>query len=252
MRDGWLRLAAQGGFMGLVSLLCACSALTPEDPAATLRAEREGYILEATTLAESLGSQQVEAMQTVVAAESAINQINTRNNLLLATLQAALPATQQVINDQAGIGGGVIVPGSNATPAPLGATNNDNPIDAGMTAGDTLGNTSFVDLATALTVRDSDGCADVLQTSFAADIQRIYITARALNITIGTVMKVDWFYGGDNAFTESFTVNDNDPDFCLWFFIEPAEVVLTPGAWSVQLYANEQALGQPLSFTVGS
>lgn len=223
----------------------ACSALTPEDPAATLRAEREAYVAEATTIASNEIVQQTQVAESVVAAETRVREVEARNALLLATLQVVAPPTQQVVNLS-----GAVTPGLLATPAPPGSVisgTSGTPVPGGV---GTV-STNFVEISTALTVRDSDGCADTVANAFAADVQRIYVTARAFNISAGTTMRVEWFYEGTSSFTESFTVDVSDDDFCLWFYIEPTEVAFSPGSWSVQLYANEQAIQPSASFTIG-
>lgn len=233
------------GFLAALTLLSACSTLTPDDPAATLRAEREGYIAEATQIASNILLQQTQSLETVSAVEARLSQVEARNAALLLTLRAAVPPTQQIINDS-----GIVTPGQVATPAPPGSTGAANST-AIPGDGAPLGAMQFLSVATALTVRDSDGCADLAASSFAADVRRIYVTARAQNIAQGTVMRVEWFYEGSATFSESFTVGVNDDDYCLWFYIEPTETVFSPGNWSVQLYTNEQAIQPNVPFTIG-
>lgn len=226
----------------------ACSALTPDDPVATLRAEREGYVAEATTIASDALAQQTQVIQTASAAETYVSQVEARNALLAATLRAVLPPTQQIIVDS-----GAVTPGLLATPAPPNMPGMEG--EGTTTSGESnasVGGTTFTEVATALSVRDSDGCAVSTQNTFAADVNRIYVTARALNITAGTTMRVEWRYNGAQSYTENFTVDRNDDDFCLWFYIEPTEVAFSPGSWSVQLYANDQAIQPEVSFTIGS
>ncbi|MBK8025640.1 MAG: hypothetical protein IPK19_30680 [Chloroflexi bacterium] len=244
-----VRLLQRWVFLTAVTLAAAaCSALTPEDPAATLRAEREGYVAEATQIAANGLAAQTQVVETVAAAQGQLSQIEARNAALLLTLRAAVPATQQIVSDS-----GVVTPGQVATPAPPGSVGSAGGATQPAPGGNSVaGGTQFVDVATALTVRDSDGCADVIQSAFAADIQRIYVTARAFNITAGTTMRVEWLYLGEMTFTESFTVDVNDDDFCLWFYIEPTETVFSPGSWSVQLYANDQSIAPAATFTIGS
>ncbi|MBL8131149.1 MAG: hypothetical protein JNL42_04765 [Anaerolineae bacterium] len=233
------------GFLAALTLLGACSTLSPDDPAATLRAEREGYVAEATQIASNILIQQTQSLETVATAEAHLRQVESRNAALLLTLRAAVPPTQQIISDS-----GIVTPGQVATPAPPGSVGAGN-----VTAipGDNVpvGSMEFLSVATALTVRDSDGCADLAANSFTADVQRIYVTARAQNIAQGTVMRVEWFYEGSVTFSESFTIGVNDDDYCLWFYIEPTETAFSPGNWSVQLYANEQAIQPNVAFTIG-
>ena len=96
----------------------------------------------------------------------------------------------------------------------------------------------FTQVGTASSVRDSDGCAVSLEYSFPANIQRIYITTRALNVKAGTLMHVEWDYQGQSTHTEDWTVPNDDADFCTWFYIEPTGAQFASGDWSVSLTAN--------------
>ncbi len=251
-----LKLARQGMWLSLVLtvaiLIGACSALTPEDPAATLQAERDGYIAEATSIAQSAQAQATEVETTAVAAQTYVAVMEGRNQQLLATLRVVLPPTQQIVNS-----GGVVTPGLMATQAPGGvvpegtqpATGGDNTAN---TSG-SLGDMQFTQVGTASSVRDSDGCAVSLEYSFPANIRRIYITTRALNVKAGTQMHVEWDYQGQSTHTEDWTVPNDDADFCTWFYIEPTGDQFASGNWSVSLTANGIPVDPPtVDFTIGS
>lgn len=228
-------------------IISACSALEAPDPAATLQANRLAYEAEATSIAQAAQAQATEINGTAVAAETIVAQGDLVNQQLLLTLRAVIPPTQQLVNE-----GDVATPGHVASPAPGGmvvATAPGANPDGGQASDG--GGTLFTQVRTALTVRDSDGCADTLMDVFPADVQRIYITTRALNIRAGTVMRVQWTYEGDPAFSESFTVGQDDDDFCLWFYIEPMSIALSPGNWTVQLFQNEQPIDPLVSFRIG-
>ncbi len=254
-----LNLNMIGRVLGLALLLTtACSAITPEDPAATLRAQREGFIDEATSIAQALDVQREQIQATAEFAEAYMVQADNRNQMLLATLRVALPPTPQAL------GFGDNNPDSfverwNATPeafaagadaAPEGA--GAFPVDAPNGAGSTIDGMTFTQVETALTVRDADGCADTITRAFAADVRRIYVTTRALNIRAGTVMSVQWSYQTQPDFSESFTVSTSSSDFCLWFFIEPTDANFGSGSWSVQMSADGQPINPSISFTVGA
>lgn len=243
----------------LAGAVSACSAITPEDPAATLRAQREGYVSEATSIAQALDAQGTQVAATAAAAENYVVQVEARNQMLLATLRAAMPPTQQIVG-QGDPNAETNRPDWSASPAPAGQGINATPAAGGDpasgtgtgAAGSTVSGITFTSIDTALTVRSADDCAETVTRAFAADVQRVYVTARALNMTAGTQMSVQWTYEGEPDFSESFTVGVNDDDFCLWFFIEPTGDVLSAGNWSVQLSANGQPIEPAVSFTIGS
>ncbi len=235
----------------LATLIVGCSALSSPDPAVTLQAGRADLELEATSIAQSAQAQATEVRATVSAGETLVAQGEAVNNQLLVTMRAVFPPTQQIVQNN-----GAVTPGSVASPAPPGMlgeaatpgapVDGSNPVDPVINS-----NTPFTDVGTALTVRDADGCSMGLVTAFAADVQRIYVTTRALNIRAGTVMRVQWNYEGQPSFSESFTVAQDDDDFCLWFYIEPTNATFDAGTWSVQLFANESPINDPLTFTIG-
>jgi hypothetical protein len=221
--------------------------LTPEDPAATLQAQRSSLIDEATSIAQAAQVQGTQVMETAVAAQTYVALMEGRNRQLIATMQVAFPPTQAVVQND-----GPSTPGQMATTAPLGSFEEATPPpqNASGSSG-SLGDTEFTQVLTASSVRDSDGCADVLSTSFPADVQQIYITTRALNVKAGTEMRVEWFYEGQMTFTEAYTIPVDDDDFCMWFYLAPTDTVLSSGSWSVTLLANNQAVAAPASFRVG-
>lgn len=245
-----LRNRIWAGGLLLVLAAGACSALTPDNPAATLQAERSGYVAEATSIAQAAAAQGTQVVATAAAAQTYVAQMEGRNRLLLATLQVAFPPTQALVDNA-----GPSTPGQMASPAPLDAVNPAvTPAAAQDTAGDAgLGGARFTQVGTAASVRDSDGCADSLVYSFPANVQQIYITTRALNVTAGIEVRAEWYYEGQLTYSESYTVPRADADFCMWLSIAPTEIALSPGNWSVKLFANNQSVDPPqVDFTVGS
>src|SRR5579871_3653191 len=181
-------------------LLSACSALTPDNPAATLQAQRQGYFDEATSIAQAAAAQGTQVMGTAVAAQTYVAQANGRNQQLLSTMQIAYPPTQALV-----VNGGTSTPGQMASPAPLGAFSSGAtplpPVQNGSGSAATqdasasnasIGNAQFTQVGTAASVRSSDGCADALTTSFPADVKIIYITTRSLNVKAGIQMRAEW------------------------------------------------------------
>ena len=244
------------GIVGLALLLAvsACSALTPENPAATLQAQRQGFVDEATSIAQAAQVQATQVMGTAVAAQTYVAQIDGRNQQLLATMAIAYPPTQALVENA-----GPSTPGQMASPAPAGSVGDamlaptQDSGSSGSANTNSLGDMQFTQVGTAASVRDTDDCAVSLVYSFPADVQRIYITTRALNIKAGTEMRVEWYYEGQMTHEETYSVPRDDDDFCLWFSLEPTGSALSSGNWSVKLFANDQSTDPPsVDFTVGS
>jgi hypothetical protein len=236
----------------LVLVFSACSALTPDNPAATLQAQRQGFVDEATSIAQAAQAQATEVLGTAIAAQTYVAQMDGRNQQLLATMAIAYPPTQAVVENN-----GPSTPGQMATPAPVDSFDNaaGAPTQDGVSASgaNSLGDMQFTQVGTASSVRDSDDCAVELVNSFPADVKQIYITTRARNIKKGTEMRVEWYYEGQMTHNESYTVPRDDNDFCLWFSLEPTDNTLSSGNWSVKLFANNQPTDPPqVDFTIGS
>jgi hypothetical protein len=248
----WLnrKFAAQGLSLFLLLLIAsACSAIMPDNPVATLQTERQRYIDEATSIAQAAQVQGTQVGATAAAAQTHVAQMEGRNQQLVATLRAALPPTQAIVNDS-----GPVTPGSLATPLPPGAgqpaaTQADSGQATALTA--SLGDMQFTQVGTASSVRSSDDCAENLTTTFPTNARVVYITTRVLNAKAGTVMRVAWSYQDQVTSSDQWTVPRDDNDFCLWLSLEPQGDVFASGNWSVQLYANNVPIDPKVNFTIG-
>ena len=155
-----------------------------------------------------------------IAAAATLASIENLNQQLRATARAVIPPTAQIA------GAGSDIAESTAS------------ID-----GDGM---QFVEVGTTNSVRDSDGCANGLQSQFSLDAGPIYVTTRALNIRAGTLMGVEWRYEGAVAHQENFVVPVDDDNYCIWFNME----AFSAGNWIVRLYENEVPIEPEVSFTV--
>ncbi len=239
-------------------LVSACSALTPDNPAATLQAQRQGYFDEATSIAQAAQAQGTQVMGTAVAAQTYVAQTDGRNQQLVSTMQIVYPPTQALV-----VNGGTSTPGQMASPAPLGSVDNGNgatppPVQNGNSTQDvsasnaSLNGAQFTQVGTAASVRSTDGCADSLTNSFSADVKIIYVTTRGLNVKQGIQMRAEWYFEGQLTDSQNYTIPRDDSDFCMWFSITPTDVSLSSGNWSVKLFANNQPVNPPeVDFTVG-
>lgn len=241
-----------------IGLAAACAPASEVTVTPTVRlVNREEFQREATAIAQAMVIQATEIAGTAVAAQAYVLQQESINVQLAATLRAAVPSTQQFVDLS-----GAVTPGMVATLSPLTtpgaivATQNAGavilPGASPAATAEAASGTQFTEIAVSLSVRDADGCADGATTSIPAAAARIYATARAFNIRAGTLMGADWLRDGQVVYQSSpWTVESDQNDFCLWFYIEPSDVEFTPGAWSVRLYADGQALEPAASFAIG-
>jgi hypothetical protein len=238
------------GFLGLIlALLSACLPDANITVTPTVRLiDREEFVRESTSIAQASRFQATDVSGTAIAAATYVAQRESINAQLALTLRAAVPPTEQIVDSS-----GPVTPGRVATLSPLDApTSIPNAGEVGASIGATVGETQFTEIATTSVVREDDGCADGTQNSFSLSTSRIYATARAYNIRAGTEMGADWLLNGQVVHQSlPWSVESDDDDFCLWFYIEPTDVPFTAGNWMVRLYANGQALNPPASFTIG-
>lgn len=205
----------------LVLLLAgACQVLSTQDVPATLQAQNAGYVVEATGIAESLTKREIDLLVTAQAASARVAEISNVNRQLAATAQVVIPPTpvRQIS----------AAPGAEGTPG-------------------SSGNIQFIDTGVTSNKRESDGCADGFQTEFSSDISRIYVITRAVNVTAGTVVSVEWMNSSQMLGEGSYTVTENQVNFCIWF---PFDGPLAPGEWTVQVSVNGQPIQPTIVFTV--
>jgi hypothetical protein len=221
--------------------ISACQALGVQNPVATLEANNVAYIAEATSLAMTAVVWGTQVMATTEAIQTQVMQVNTINQHLLATVVSDTSPTPPLIV-------GAADPSTSGSmmmeEVPVGTT----PVPS--TVGGIEG-TQFTQIGTAGGVRQSDGCANALQSQFAVDTSRIYITARAFNLRTGTAMSASWSIGGTVVVTNSpWNVDRDYDDICVWFYISQEDTPFTPGDWSVSLLANNQPIEPAISFTI--
>lgn len=212
-------------FLMLIVLLTlsGCAAFNAPNQPATMRAENTASVAEATTIAQTFSADQAVIQATAAAAGTSIAGMSSINRQLILTARAVIPPTQvrQVGTAQAGLGG---------TPA--------------------AGGSQFADIGVATSVRQSDGCADSFETQISENAPAIYVNAKALTVSGGTVMGVEWRSNGQVVAQETWTVPRDETNFCIWFNLDPSRIPFTPGLWSVQLSANGNAIQPEVQFSI--
>lgn len=208
--------------------LIACGAVNNTDTVATLQADSVLYGTEVAQLQLAEAEFQGLVAETVVAAQTEVNAQNNVNRQLLETISAGSTPTIAVINSNAG--SQAFIPQSTLAVA-------------------SSGEQQFILTGTAMEVNPADGCAVSLRTEFSSDEDRVYATLRSFNVQPGTLMEVFWSREGVAVWEDSWVVDDNYANLCIWFFLQPSYVEFTIGSWSVQLFADGQPIGQPMTFT---
>jgi hypothetical protein len=225
--------------------LCACSSIGSSSNGATLQAEQTAFESESTLIAQSLRAQSTQVMGTAVAAQTYLANIEAINRQLAATRRALIPPTEQVIERSGPVTPGLIVNPGDLLPATAPA-NGDSADSA-----DTGAANQFTEVTTAAGIDEADGCANGVQSQFSSSAPRIYLTTRVLNAVGGSSVGAQWLFEGQVVFeSSSFTISEDDPDFCIWFYIEPADVEFSPGSWSAQFLLNGAPTSSPATFTI--
>ncbi|MBZ0291128.1 MAG: hypothetical protein K8L99_01050 [Anaerolineae bacterium] len=203
-------------------LLSGCQVLSPPDVPATLQSENLGYVAQATEIAQRATSEAEDVRMTAEAAGTQAAEIQMVNRVLLATVRARDPLDS----------GSVVV---NTIATPVGLDPNRR---------------WFVKTGTSASIRESDGCVEDARVQFDASVQRIYATLIVYNITSGVQMSASWYYEGNPIREDSWVVDRNADQLCIWFDISSDVVDLAPGSWSVRLFADGAQLEEAMTFTI--
>lgn len=222
--------------LGLICLLLnGCQVFQGQDVGATLAAENSAYATEAAVIQSTLAVQETQMMETVHAAETQIVTTNNINRQLVGTVIALYPPTPVVSI-------AIIVED----------TTGEWMMQEGFVPVTSSGDVQFSTVTVTGRKRNADGCADGTQTQFSTAAREIYVIARAVDLPAGTRLSVDWLYEGSIVQQDSWTSQTSQQNFCVWFFITPADVAFSPGSWTARLYANNRAIEPPVSFTISA
>jgi hypothetical protein len=208
-------------FVGVLLMLTGCQAFTAPDVAATLQAENQQIIQEATDIALTAEAEHAAVAAEADAAMTEVAGLQQANLVLLATVRAGDPPQQSVIVSMEGQ-----VP--QLTP----------------------GQRWFTRTGVSQSINDADGCVISPQISFTADVPLIYATMKVFNIEPGVRLSALWEREGTEAFRDSFVLSNGAAEICIWFSISQNDAPLTPGNWAVRLFADGAPLESPMAFVI--
>lgn len=220
---------------------CQPTAVTSEAQA-TYAAAFATVALEETYISASLVAREADISGTAYAAETYVMLHNSLNQQLLATVRVGNPPTRQVIALNPG---GAFQATTTPMPGELTGSEAVEP-DAVAVPNAPDASSQFADTTTARTLRQSDGCAQDATTSFTTADAQIYVVTRALQVSAGTQMEVEWRYEDSVIDSATYTVPTDEQDFCIYFFLD----AFSAGSWSVTLTANGSPVSSPVAFTV--
>jgi hypothetical protein len=96
----------------------------------------------------------------------------------------------------------------------------------------------------------ADDCALDATTTFSVNTPQIYVVARAVNIPPNTRLSSRWLYNGQEVITYDFTKDFLIESACIWFFIDPIDVVFQAGEWGVELAIGGTPVAPPTTFVM--
>ncbi len=216
-----------------IVFLVACQSLTPEDVPATLSAERIAYATQSIAIERTALIERAGARVTVQAAETQAAELNALNRVLLATVRAGETPVPP------------IVPGVMDEFSVMVQDDDEMETAGGQVAPEVAG--QFSQLAVATGVRSSDGCATGIQSSFSADVGRIYFTMVASPLRRGTQFVVEWQYEQALVDRSTWTPSEDASRLCVWFYTDGP---FTPGNWTASLFVDGQLVSPIVPFTV--
>ena len=202
-------------------LAAGCQILEPPDTVATLQAENNEIIQEATAIAQAGQRDDQRTRESSDSSMTEVAEIQQINQVLLATVRAGDPVDTRVV------------------------ANTDIQL-----AQITPGQRWFVRTGVSTFINEADGCVISPQIAFSADVPIIYATVRAYNIESGVQLSVQWDYEGAEVHRESFVLQQGGSDVCLWFSIDPTIVGFQPGNWAVRMFADGFQLETPMTFSI--
>ena len=217
----------------LLFLIAGCSTFDRADVVGTLNADTSIYETQVVQIALDGLNNQTQVAQTVVAAETEVasqSQINRQLLQMVSVGSTPTIAISRSTSAQSNVGQSGSVQ-SQVTSAPFNSAQQN-----------------IVVTGTSTSVDSSDGCMVNARTTFDIDEDQVYMTARALNLAQGTLMAVEWMRDGAMVWQDTWVVDANYADICVWFFLVPSYVPFTAGTWSAQLFADNAPVGNAVQF----
>lgn len=210
----------------LIFLVSACQSVLGSDDGLMLNSTLEAYSTEAANLRNDTQVNRTEVVTTVQAAGTQAADFERYNQALRGTIVAVIPSSndERIIIESAG----------GAMPIELYDLSS--------------GEMRFVQVGTASDI-DVNGCFLSKRQFFPASIGTIYMTAVALNLRAGTVVRVDWQYGDTVVYSNGWTAPQSLDGQCVAIPFTSSNAEFTEGNWTATLYVNGEAV-DPYSFTI--
>jgi hypothetical protein len=210
----------------IILLLSSCQAFVGNDEQVILEADLQAYGTEASNIRSDMQSNRTAVAATVAVASTQAAEFNRYNDTLRATVIIANPpldATRIVVQDVQG-------------PLPIEMYDISD------------GEMRFVEVDTSAQV-DDQNCFLIHESFFSMGINTIYMTAFALNLQAGAVVRVDWQYGNELVQTTTWVAPQSAVGQCVALALRSSDTELAAGNWTATLYVNGEAT-DPATFSI--
>ncbi len=213
--------------LAIILLLTACGTVNSADLEATLQVDNQELSTAIAGAPARIQADATQAWATIRANEANAAQIRNINGQLLATLAISAPPTQSIVQQS---GPPASAPLSTPGPITQGAVGN------------------FVLTGVGTSVRGSDGCLTEPLSNFETTLPQIFVGMEALAVSAGVPIRADWYRGSDQVYQFEWVVDQNYDRICVWFSLTQEDVTFVAGAWSVQIFANNQQINGAVNF----
>ena len=217
-------------YLAGLMLLAGCQALSGDDAVAVIDSDLTLYAAEDDSIRAAATDEQVMVAETIVAAGTRIARLSAVNAALGATLRAhhtGTPEVRAVVVSAEDMGGSL-----------------EDDMRAGETAQRPLDSAMRVtDLSTARSTDPASGCSSGLVSQFSPSADRIFVTARVMDLQSGTLFEVDWLFNGRSVYRVEWRADFSRLSVCIWFYATPVAFPFNPGNYAATLYVDGEALG---------
>ena len=210
----------------LVSVvLTGCESLAGNDAIVTIGADATIYATEIAALQKAAAIDLTHVVATIAAAGTKVSELSVVNAAIGATLSANYTPTAAVRS--------VVVNAED-----MGSSLDHDMMDDMPDTEAEARAMRVIDVFNARSVDGSSGCATRTASRFSNSDERIYLTARVLDLQAQTYFDVDWIYRDRVVYRVSWQATYAAQAECIWFYATPQDFPFLPGEYSSKIFVN--------------
>ncbi|MCA9906444.1 MAG: hypothetical protein KC547_21460 [Anaerolineae bacterium] len=243
----------------LLLTLSACNFFAPGPEVLTQVAEHQLAGTHIADLRQTSTYEMDRLFVTQEAAQTAVREIELQNTRTAVTMialgttfidaQLITPAPPVTDLDTGGSSDAqlVITPGGVAQGGPNGSVPQAQPTAPAPTLDASL--PSLANVVTSESV-GGDDCAVAPTNSFASTTPGVYVVATAFNLGAQNTITYRWQRDGIEVWVDTWSPRGETNGQCIWYYLTPGQVELTPGNWSIDILIDGTMIGTPVAFTI--